>query len=433
MIRTVSDILQKFAEAEDRQLREYELSHGPTIGQMYEGLASKIVNQSIPAELGLEVVSGFITDGQGNNGPQTDCMLVRGKGEVIPYTTSYKYHVKDVIAVLEVKKSLYSADLADSCRKLRVVLEQQQQFVKVEMTGQSFDISAARTAFARITGRVAPDPDRVHQLPFDLQMIYHSLVVEHFAPVRIAFGFDGFKSETGLRGAFKDFVTQQVGQRGFGVASFPQLMISGRYAIAKLNGQPYSAPAPREGWWSCFASSSANPIQLMLEYIWTRLAREYHLQGLWGEDLDEERFYPCLDAHALQKSDVSGWELSPVTVDESALKSLASSQPWQPAVVRLEEFALLKSLGQGDEQRCDDPELIQWLKDQGREIEEFTKSVLATGLVALDDGYFRLITEQCAYGILPGRRYVAGENNTGRFARWFLRQLKEEESAGENS
>ncbi len=157
MITKVSSILQGFIDQETKKLDEYSLRHGPTIGKMYEGLASNVLNRAIPDFLGLEIKSGFIHDGASKITGEIDCMLVKGIGEQIPHTTSYKWHIKDVIAVFEVKKNLYSADLRDAFGHLRDVLETHSQYVLSGKGKETYDISSVERAFSLITGIIAPE------------------------------------------------------------------------------------------------------------------------------------------------------------------------------------------------------------------------------------------------------------------------------------
>ena len=110
MIKDVSNLLKGFIDHERKKLDEYSLDHGPTIGKMYEGLTSDVLSRAIPESLGLNIESGIIHDGAGKMTGEIDCMLVKGEGERIPFTNCYKWHIKDVIAVFEVKKRLYSND-----------------------------------------------------------------------------------------------------------------------------------------------------------------------------------------------------------------------------------------------------------------------------------------------------------------------------------
>lgn len=54
------------------------LKHTVTIGKMYEGLTKEILNESIPKEYNLQVISGFIKLQNGELSSQIDCMLVFG-------------------------------------------------------------------------------------------------------------------------------------------------------------------------------------------------------------------------------------------------------------------------------------------------------------------------------------------------------------------
>src|SRR4051812_38842312 len=108
MIRTVADLLTKLLEVERERLDAMKLPHAPTIGGMYEGLSRKLLDKALPVE-GLRVVPGFIQDPAGNWSKQLDCLVVKGEGKEIPYQEARIFPLDDVIAVIEVKKNLYTA------------------------------------------------------------------------------------------------------------------------------------------------------------------------------------------------------------------------------------------------------------------------------------------------------------------------------------
>jgi len=168
MIKTVANLLKAFADQERVKLDKQDLAHGPTIGAMYEGLTKEILDKSLPSELELQVVSGFASFKEQLSG-EIDCMLVCGDGEQIPYTNKYKWHIKDVIAVFEVKKTLTAENLADSYDHLRGISQLYSQYIESEEV-KSFwvDISWPRRVFAQITGVAAPE--HIKELPFDLEM-----------------------------------------------------------------------------------------------------------------------------------------------------------------------------------------------------------------------------------------------------------------------
>lgn len=43
-INTVADLLQELAKAENERLKEIDVEHRPTIGDMYEGLTEDLLN-----------------------------------------------------------------------------------------------------------------------------------------------------------------------------------------------------------------------------------------------------------------------------------------------------------------------------------------------------------------------------------------------------
>jgi hypothetical protein len=78
---------------------------------MYEGLSKEILAKTLPFGINLQIVDGFIIDADGKNSPQIDCMLVKRIEERIPYSSSVRCKIEDVVAIIEVKKNAYAADL----------------------------------------------------------------------------------------------------------------------------------------------------------------------------------------------------------------------------------------------------------------------------------------------------------------------------------
>ena len=422
MIDRVADLLAKLVTEETRRLGEYHLTHGPTIGEMYEGLTREILNTAIPRELSLDVVKGFVTDESGILSPEIDCMIVQGSGETIPYTNKYKWHVRDVIAVFEVKKTLYSGELVDSYCKLRAVLERFSRYVSAETGGARFDISSARRTFEQMTGIAAP-PHReaAAHLGFPEELVYHTLVIERVSPVRIVLGYDGFASEAALREAFIEFLAGNQRSYGFGVMSLPQLCISGRFSLVKTNGEPY-VTLLRNGWWPVITSSRANPVRLLLEFIWTRLERSFGVGGLWGEDLQIEGLNPLLLAKAGEADGRQGWQYEYVPSEEQTLARLPAVTDWEPTTVDESQFVVLNCLCAGQKVLTTDPRLLSYLASKGIEMSVFIAGLRETGLIAMEGSRMKLTTEGMGCAILPDGRFVAGENSTGRLSRWVARQ-----------
>jgi hypothetical protein len=165
--------------------------------------------------------------------------------------------------------------------------------------------------FNNITGSQLADPSEVDALPYHLQIIYHTLAIEWASPIRIVIGYDGFASESSLARAFVNVLIDNLGEHGFGVMGMPQLFISGEHSIVKMNSQPYLAQL-QDDWWPFFASSSANPLRLLLELLWTRLEFRYEVDMPWGDDDDDEGLTPFLVGRGVNEGNREGWQMKQI-------------------------------------------------------------------------------------------------------------------------
>jgi hypothetical protein len=424
MIRTVAELLSKIVQQELPLLDASEIKHAPTIGDMYEGLSADFLGRAIPEGLGLQIVTGFATDGVGNLSGQLDCMLVRGEGNQVPYTDSFVWHVKDIIAVIEVKKTLHSADMSDALEQLKSVRALERNYRKIaaaESSGETVNIEPARRAFAETTRRIAPRYEELNDLPIGDQMIFHTLVIEQTSIIRIVLGLHGFRSELAFRNALVDLLQANIGVNGFGPGGFPQLIISGNYSLAKANGRPYSVPLVN-GAWPFYFSTPVNPLLLLLEFIWTRLDELFYMPDLWGEDLDLEVPRALLLATFAQDGDRRGWNMQFLKPSKEVLSSVPTEEPWGPAFVTFEEFVVLQRLCAGKSVSMDDADFLAWLRKREIQPEALRDGLLQTGLVATHGQELQLVTRECQCFILPTGEFVAAENNTGRLTRWIARQ-----------
>lgn len=423
MIHDVSELLKGIMNEERSKLDKYSLKHGPTIGKMYEGLASDVLGRAIPESLGLQLKHGIIHDGKGAMSGEIDCMLVKGEGEKIPYTDSYKWHVKDVIAVIEVKKTLYSGDLKDAFGHLRGVAESFGSYVQSNNGDEKFDLSPAKKAFSETTGLVPPEHSKVDSLSIEMEMLYHTLVMEHISPIRIVLGYHGFKKESSLREALFSFIAENTMTQGFGVGSFPQLIVCGNFSLIKMNGYPYSAPMDSE-FWNFYASSNANPILLILEMIWTRLSYQIKVENLWGEDLSIESFAHFLSAKIKTVGERIGWEYKYTPISEELLKAREPQDEWSPTIVSSAQFIIFNRLCNEAEESINDSSLRDYIEKQGEDFDQFIESLTSTGLVALKDDKLELTTYECQCVILPDGRFAVADNSSGRLTRWLSKQIE---------
>jgi len=418
MIKNVAELLQGFMKEEAAKLNVYELKHGPTIGDMYEGLSADLLNRAIPPQLNLQIVDGFITDGDEFLSGQMDCMLVRGEGEQIPYTKSFKWHVKDVLAVFEVKKNLYSKDLINSFYKLRQVSESYSKYLfeGEHKENEAIDLSPSYKTFSKLTGITAPNYHNRETLSKENELIYTTIFMEQLMPVKIVLGYDGFSSEFGLREGLIKFLEEEGTGAGYGVPAFPQLIICGEHSLVKGNGRPYLSPL-RDGYWDFMLSSKANPVLLMLEFIWTKISLEFDVGMPWGDDLEMEVLNEFLRAKAVIKEDQGGWMYKYDELSKETLESRTSTIEWEPVEVTSSVYAIIHQLTKSDVY-TKEPDFIEFAEKEAGSVSDFIDQITSTNFAAYDGESLSLNSENLIAAVLPDGRLVLAENNSGRFDAW---------------
>ena len=359
MIRTVADFLEQLMKKEAEFLAKQDIKHTPTIGAMYEGLTQDLLDRAIPPGLGLEVTSGFVVDSQGHRSNQIDCMVVCSSGEVVPYTTTSKVHVDNVVAVVGVKKNLYSRDLRSGYQNLASLRP-------LETDGEGRSIELFKDAFQSITRHAYPEnQSQLDSYPLDTQMIFHSLAVDLTYPVRIIFGYNGFASENGLRESFADYIDKGSPTnpaKGFGPARLPSLICCGHHILFKANGMPFHSKLMDDGFWPVYASVSGNPLEMLLEFVWTRLSYEARLPGGMFEGsplgLDAHRF---LDVRPVQLADSWGWRYRYIGDLPDGAPILHDPVKWEPATIDMTLQVLICKMGAEGYVDLTDPEIICFL------------------------------------------------------------------------
>lgn len=413
MIKTVSDLLEALIAREKKILDAHPVTHPVVIGAMYEGLSQEVLRRGLPfGGIPLSVVSGFARGSDGALSRQLDCMLVLGDGEPIPHTTMFIYPIDRVVAVIEVKKTLYQSEFDDGFKNLQSLIPLKRGTVP----GNAKE--AVRTTFEQMTGRSLPGDVSAIGDPAATQL-YHQLVIETMSPARILLGFDGFKSAGSLRRGVGTHLRSLIGVAGSGPASMPDLIMTPKAAVLKTNGLPYSGPM-KDGWWSVLVSSaSSTPAMILLEVVWSRLFnRVGGCPEAFGDDLDLEALCRFVDYRFLPKQ--TAWEAA--IFDDVPNKTLqGETKPWEPVFLDDVEHVVVAWLCQREEL-----DLLNLPKGAPpEEVETALKRLAGEGLVGADaevSSIYRLLTKECAVVILPDGRVAAGENNSGRLTRWVERE-----------
>ncbi|GMX62804.1 hypothetical protein Elgi_26110 [Paenibacillus elgii] len=418
MIMTVADFLNSLMQKEKELIKQYEIvGHAPTIGDMYEGLTASLLNKAIFKELDVRVTSGKIRNKKGEFSNEVDCMIVEGEGDPIPYTDKFIYDISQVIAVLEIKKNLYKDELVDSYNKMH-------RIYKISDPDITY-MKGMRDAFRHIMKKELPNYEELEILPFHEQMIYHTLLMEEVLPVRIIFGYYGYKTEFSLREAFVKFILDQSGKKLFSPVFFPDLIICGANSLVKLDAMPYIGILDEGDFWNFYGSSIENPLLLLLEIVWTRLSYKYNIDSsIFGEDLEFETFHAYLAGKASKLVDgTMGWKYKYHFIKQEYLEGHPIRFEWKPAELDEQEFFIINWLCINGVLDISEPGFKQWLVDRGLELEKIVESLTKKNLVTFRNNQFSLLTDRCQVVAVNGKWYAA-ENKSGRLTNWVNKMIK---------
>lgn len=328
MIETVAAFLNAVRAHEHAVLaREPQLNnpalHRSSIGRAYEGVTEAELEVALPPDLDLRVVTGQVeiepatgggTASGRSTGPaplsgQVDVMVVVGEGRQLGRSRDFLYPIGQVLAVVEVKRTLTARELADAHGLLNTLGEAPDDAVVPEAAGR---------AFREITGRRTPaDRREVQRLPLTERFVWYALVRDATTPARIVAGHRGYDTATALRDALVHVIGGAVNGRdpaagprlGFGPSHLPDLVACGPHALLKLNGLPIASRMLGllvedgvDAYWPCYGLSAGRYARLLLEVVWTRIALRFpHVAAeLFPGELDLEQPIPFLFARAVQ-------------------------------------------------------------------------------------------------------------------------------------
>ena len=391
-----------------------------------------------------ERILGVITEPLGDEESGTDYviisngMIVIGDGKRIPGTDDYIYDISKVIMVIEVKKALYSKELSDGYDNLRSV-------INISETPKSLKMNLIDDAFSLLVGRPAPRYENVDLLQIREQMLFHTLVVEAMLPLRVIFGFEGFKTEISLRQKFYEYLKEKCTEcdgemtleeavsklnseeygdppetkYGYGANSLPNLIVAGDNSIVKTNGMPYSIVFDEIDEYCWMASYRRDPLILFMELLWTRLTYYYDISSdVFGEGVRLEGLAPLISATGTK----TGWIYRPIVYSKKDIEILdKNDKEWEPAILDENEFVLMNMLC--GEQEINVKELDIYFPGKRDEI---ISHLNGKRLIYVDkENIIRLLTKQCNCAIVPGYGYVAGDNNDGRLMHWVKEKMKE--------
>ncbi len=353
MLKKSSELLKAFIEYERQVLAGIDMPYMPTLGAGYEAITRDGLSEDyvIPQGLNLKVVSGFITVRGKIIKSQIDCMLVCGEGKRYGRTEEYLYEIEDVLCVFEVKKTLSKSDLTDAISHLATIRSAFSEHFEYKIEHEKYipDIESARYNFSKITGKEAPSHYyEINHLPVEEAMIFYTLVQESIAPITIIHGYDGHKTELGLRNAFADILEAgyKAGLQGYGVPAIPSLITANENCLIKTAGMPFVVMNEKSEW-VAWVSSRFNSIEMILEVVWTKISNYFKIDMPWNDGLYMNNLAPMLIATPKSEGERAGWLYR--SEDFNAKKLTRNDDKlWEPVrltISQLSIFRLMSAFG----------------------------------------------------------------------------------------
>jgi hypothetical protein len=364
-------------------------------------------------------------------------MLVIGEGEVIPFTNNFIYRIENVLAVIEVKKNLYTNELDSAYQNLFSVASLQQESLPMN---NLFD-DACRV----ILGTSSDVFLDTTQMSAWKKEVGRALYLDSISPIRIVLGYHGFASEKSFRKAFIEFLGGKIEQGGYGAYHLPNLVVCNRYSILKTNGMPYGAylfesdnelyermgvpgyksDAPVKGdLWLLCASYPDNPLVLLLELIWTRIT--YYLEIFvpeFGNDLQNEILRPLLLAKYVEHNSQLGWFYEYIDLPEKRLSTMPLVKEWEPIQIEVPHFIVLSKLtteenNGADGLKIEDSGLLEYFHKESYSFEDTISFLTRNRLISVENGIIKLLTREMKVAALPDGRFVVGDDVSGRLTNW---------------
>jgi hypothetical protein len=402
------------------------VQHPTLVGDMYEGLAREMIEASLFEKLDLKVAKGLITSSSGRHSRQVDCMIVRGDGTKLPHTDHSIFHINDVLAVIEVKKTLSRDEIRDCFDKTNHLTT----LVVEELSANGSPSSAAmhRDGFSAVSGLVYPDG------PIDgepVSTIYRWLMAESIVPLTIALGFYGYLTEVKFREALVDELRQrrEATRDSLGI---PTCVVAGDLVFVKSNGMPFVHRKTELQWTRAYTQKGLVS-RTLVNLIWYRICR------LLNRDyaaLTDGKAYSCNPLSILRTTKKGGLvvEYPQIKTKELLTQELPRAAP---TVISVEEHLLIQKARVNVLTVEDPANFVTTLSESARafvashslgatapavlncaSFDELIEHVTRSGFLNWDGKQFRTTTSRLLTVMTQGG-LVAGENRDGKF-NWLL-------------
>ena len=132
-----------------------------------------------------------------------------------------------------------------------------------------------------------------------------------------------------------------------------------------------------------------------------------------------------LDCRVQNIEGQKGWEYNNILILDKNLRENMEVAEWQPVEIDITQQVIISQLCENEEIDLEaDKDLESFvIKGSYLSLADFLEKLKATGLVYIENQKLRLLTDQCQCAVLPNGKFVAGENKSGRFTNWMMKEI----------
>lgn len=439
MIETFERVLEEIIKMGTSSNADFsDIGHQGMIGDMYEGLTGDVLRAGLLTGTNTRVRRGKIKADTANGrlySNQVDCMVVIGEGERIPHTDHYIYDINDVIAVVEVKKTLTRRELEDAMSKLRSVHDIRMKSKVVSDDHVAMALRVQRDAFRAVFRRPYPgdEPGVLSSFETDPErMMYSAIRMSAAMPIMVIWGYSGHQTESGFRNCLREVLKKSDVDMIF---SGPDCILSGDYLYVKSTGMPFAHEAPSRGDFLYAYTQRGLKSRTILNLLWYRMCKRFNRDFMILADGRAYSVNPLLSytSESRRKTRIRYYDIS--DQDLRTRKIETSS----PAVLSLEEWAAFTLLFERNAIDLEDQaEFVRVLQESCNQLvklcdasrfkspmrmswstfSQLIEKITSSRLIAVDQGKLHLVTSRCVV-MAATNEVVAFDNRDGAFNELF--------------
>jgi hypothetical protein len=286
-------------------------------------------------------MQGKIKFHDGSYSDQIDCMVALGEGSQIGRSDHYAYALNDIIAVVEVKKTLTPARLKDSLAGFKKIADRRlAEPFSDELAAASTRM--ARDAFRAAFNRASPrDEGAVLGNPYTAadNFAYATIRMAASLPLFLVWGYSGYKSEKGFRQALFDVMFEKGKGNWETLIGRPDYIIAGDLTYTKACGMPFvTSPVLPNSRVYAYTQNGLK-VRTVLNLLWYRLCQRF-----------KRDFMILSDGRIFAVNPIVSWTQAggapEVTCHLTSKQSLVTAElsPPLPRPISLEEFIVLSMI-----------------------------------------------------------------------------------------